>query len=109
MPQGIYPRKDSWAATEDSLIFQIYPVHGAKACSKVLPGRNLQAIRKRANKIGAFKHRDAGTANHRRVGATYRVEPEPISELDLIGLRPWGYAVWDKGPLQSTIDARWAA
>jgi hypothetical protein len=97
---------NEWAATELDLLRQTYPVGGAKAAARVLPGRSLQTIAKRAQLMGIRRLSAAGVPRKPRTSPrraeTFRLPHEPISELDRIGLYPWGYMA-SKGQLRPMV------
>lgn len=48
----LLPRADPWKTTEVAVLRDHYPRLGAFACVGLLPGRNLDAIRQKASRLG---------------------------------------------------------
>jgi hypothetical protein len=104
---------NEWTATELDLMRQVYPSGGAKATARVLPGRTLQTITKRAQLMNIKRLSAAGVPRRPRTKPereeTYRLPHEPLSELNRVALREWGRFTAARGPEQLTpiIEVRY--
>lgn len=104
---------NEWTATELDLLRQVYPSGGAKATARVLPGRSLQTITKRAQLMSIKRLSPSGEPRKPRTKPdreeAFRLPHEPLRELDRLALREWGRFTGARGPeqLMPIIEVRY--
>lgn len=111
---------EPWNSEHDAVLRSVYPSGGAKAVSRALNGlRTEDATRKRAIQLKVKRIWSTGQPRTRRERVVVEkpvvenlFEPNrqapPLSDLNLIGLYPWGYMT-SKGELKPSIGLEVAA